>query len=155
MRNIKSSLSYVFVVVLTMLFVGCAENGYFLEGYKNANIAKDGIYEFNNPRIEKSNLLVKIKTVIDEKTGKEKKEFYMLTVDKNSKNYDFNENDSNVIKWAFYNIDEKGVVSTRIYEKGTFEELQSKHPYFISANSVKGETSFRYSLNFAEAKFIK
>ena len=155
MRNMQRCLSYVFITVLVMLFVACAKNGYSLEDYKNANIAKDGVYEFNNSLIEKSNLLVKIKTVIDEKTGKEKKEFYMLNVDKNSKNYDFNENDSNIIKWPFYSIDERNRVSTRIYEKGTFEELQPKHSYFISGNSFKGEISFRYSLNFTEAKFIK
>jgi len=152
MKKIIFGIISLFII---MIFTGCAKHGYTIKDYQNANIAKDGIYEFNNPKMERNNLLVKISTVMDKKTGKEKKEFLMLTVDKNSKNYDFNESDKNVIKWPYYYIDKQNRVSTRIYEKGTFEELRYKHPYFISGSSYKGQIGFRYRLNFSKAKFIK
>jgi len=144
----------VLFVFITLL-VGCAKNGYSIKDYENAHIVKDGVYLFNNPKIEKYNLLVKINTVIDEKTGKEKREFFMTTIDKNSKNYTFNINSKDVIKWPFYNIDKRNIVSTRIYEKGTFEELKHRHPYFISGSSYKDQMGFSYKLDFSKAKFIQ
>ncbi|NQY20043.1 MAG: hypothetical protein HRT40_01850 [Campylobacteraceae bacterium] len=151
MKKILGTISLFIIVLLS----GCASSGYSIKDYQNANIAKDGLYEFNNPRIEKSNLLIRITTFKDTKTGKNKKKFIMLTVNKDSKNYDFNENDKNVIEWPYYYIDKQNRVSTRIYEKGTFNELKHNHPYFISGSSYEGQMGFRYRLDFTEAKFIK
>lgn len=151
MKKILPMAFFAFIIILT----GCAKNGYSIKDYENANIVKDGIYLFNNPKIEKYNLLVKIKTVIDEKTAKEKREFFMLTIDKNSKNYNFNIDSKDVIKWPFYYIGKRNRVSTRIYEKGTFEELKYKHPYFVSGSSYKGQMGFSYRLDFSKAKFIQ
>lgn len=155
MGNIKLGILGIVSLIFMMVLIGCAKSGYSLQDYQEANIAQDGVYEFNDSRIEKSNLLVKIKTVKDVKTGNDKKEFFMLNVDKNSNNYDFNENDKNVIKWPYYYIDKQNRVSTRIYEKGTFNELKHKHPYFISGSSHKGEIGFSYRLDFTTAKFVK
>ena len=102
--KMKKVLVGLAVLLIMIGFSGCVSSGYSLGDYKNAYIAKDGVYKFNNPRMLDSNLLVKISTYTDKKNGSLKKKIMMLTVNKNSDISNFKENDKNVITWPFYNI---------------------------------------------------
>ncbi|WP_419769866.1 MAG: hypothetical protein ACNI3C_11095 [Candidatus Marinarcus sp.] len=150
MKKLVGIMSLLIIMILS----GCSSSKYSLSDYQDANIAQDGVYKFNNPRIKESNLLVKITTYKDTKDGSLKKKIMMLNIDKQSNITDFQENDTGVIVWPFYNII-RNKVSTRIYEKGSFNELVQHHPYFISAGSNNGEVGFSYKLDFSEAEFIK
>jgi len=143
----------IICLVALIILSGCASSGYSLKDYEKASISKDGVYKFNNPKI-KSNLLVKIITYKDKKSGTNKRKLIMLNVSKESKVNNFKETDKNVIVWPFYNI-YKNRVGTRIYEKGEFKELFKRHSYMNSAGSYNGEVGFSYNLDFSSAKLIK
>lgn len=149
-KVIYSSMLWLLVIV----FASCAASGYSVGDYQNAHIAKDGFYKFSHPKLG-SSLIVKVLTYQDEKTNTPKKKFSMLTMKNDSNSFKFKDTDENVIIWPFYSISKENLVSTRISEKGNFEDLVKRHPYFISAGSYKGEVGFSYRLDFSQAQFIE
>ena len=142
------------LLFLAIVFASCAASGYSVGDYQNAHIAKDGFYKFSHPKLD-SSLIVKVSTHQDEKTHMPKKMFSMLTMKNDSNNFKFSDADENVIIWPFYSISKENQVSTRISEKGNFEDLVKRHPYFISAGSYNGEVGFSYRLDFSQAQFLE
>ncbi len=148
----KVLLSLTGLIIITGL-AACVSSGYNLRDYQSANIAKDGVYKFSNPRNNNFNLLIKISTYKDKKDGSMKKKFMMLNISKRSNISNFNGHDKDVIVWPFYSIN-KNIVSTRVYERGNFRALVRRHTYSVSAGNHKGEVGFSYKLDFSKARFM-
>jgi hypothetical protein len=131
-------------VALLILLASCAT----MPPNQKAGVVVGNLYKFSSPKLD-SSLYVKFLPPREDKN-----ELLFATLPNTQAVNDISAGQPNVFKQSWYNVDDKGRVSFRYYQKGNFQTLVEHHKYFISGQQQGATASFRYRLDFKRATVV-